>query len=134
MLDILCDRIYVHTYTYASILSVMTTTLEGWYYCHYTEEQTKFVRDFVAAQAQMDVRTELRNGPRAVRFQISYSLSLYQAALPGSGDHPRISPSRSASEGPKVQRSSGPAVRQYLSVQCPCHYSVLLRGIFPHFQ
>lgn len=38
------------------------------------------------------------------------------------GDHPTISPSRCVSEGP--------AGRQCLPAQCPCHYGVPLRGMF----
>lgn len=87
----------------------MITTLEGWYYCCYTEEKAGFVRDFVTAQARVDIRIELRNGPRPVCFQISYSSSLCHATLPKDGDHPRISTSRCTSEGSKVPRGSGPA-------------------------
>lgn len=69
-------------YTHASVSSsFMTASLEGWYCCHYTDEQTEFVRDFVTAQAQTDVRAELRKGPRTVCFQIRYSPSLCHAAL-----------------------------------------------------
>lgn len=83
--------------------------LKGWYYCRYTEEKAGFVRDFVTAQARVDIRIELRNGPRPVCFQISYSSSPCHATLPKDGDHPRISTSRCTSEGSKVPRGSGPA-------------------------
>lgn len=85
---------------------------------------------FWTAQPQMEVRIELRNGSGSVCFLISDSQSLCQAAHPRIGDHPKISPSRCASEGPKVWRGSEPAGWQCLPAQRPCHYRVPLRGMF----
>lgn len=59
---------FMFTHIHVHICYFMTTTLEGWYYYHYTDEKTGFERDCVTAQAQMDIRIELRNGRWPVCF------------------------------------------------------------------
>lgn len=125
----------MYTHIHMHLCYFMTTTLEGWYYCHYTDEKTGFVRDFVTAQAQVDIRIELRNGPRPICFQISYSSFPCHAALSRNGDHPCISTSRCTSEGSKVLRGSGPAGQAVsTSVQCPFHREFIGAFFFSLFE
>ena len=109
----------------------MTTSLEGWYYCYYTDEQTEFVRDLISVQAQMNRRTSRESALGQCVFKSDILHPCVMLYFLEYGDIDVESALRLQCQGERVRELKHIGVQDQLgrlhpSAPCPFHHRVPL--------